>query len=254
MRCFTLNIRERASMDLYFLEGAKKRPLVIVVPGGGYVTVCDEEKTAIKYNAAGYHAAVLRYSVAPDLFPEALFDLAEAVAAVRNNSDTWKTDKVFLCGFSAGGHLCANLATLWNRSSLFGDRQDIRPDGCILMSAVLTKKLDHCRDFLDKLAVKDGYKDLVACDMMVNEGTPPAFMCGTYEDSLGNFRNSFYYAEALGKYNIPFELHIFPKGEHGAPQYDDTIWSLPPDRKPVQRGYRMIDLSVEWINEMCYNI
>ena len=85
MRCFKTDIRERASMDLYLLDGEDKRPLVIVVPGGGYVTVCDDEKTALQYNAAGFHAAVLKYSVAPDLFPEGLYDLAEAVSLARKN-------------------------------------------------------------------------------------------------------------------------------------------------------------------------
>ncbi|MBO7451925.1 MAG: hypothetical protein J6U54_16395, partial [Clostridiales bacterium] len=120
-----------------------------------------------------------------------------------------------------------------------------------LLSAVLTRRLKHCRDFLDALAVRDEYKELVGCDEMVNEGTPPAFLCGTYEDQLGNFENSIYYAEALGRHNIPFELHIFPKGEHGPPWCDETIWSMEPSDRSTFRDYRMIDLSIEWINEMC---
>lgn len=111
MRCFSEKIRENASLDLYLLDGVPARPMVIVVPGGGYVTVCDEEESAMQYSAAGFHAAVLKYSVVPHLFPEALFDLAEAVALMRKNLEEWKISKVVLCGYSAGGHLCANLAT-----------------------------------------------------------------------------------------------------------------------------------------------
>lgn len=251
MRCFKTDIRQKASMDLYLLDGEEKRPLVIVVPGGGYVTVCEDEMTALQYNAAGFHAAVLKYSVAPDLFPEGLYDLAEAISLARKNSEDWKVGKVIVCGHSAGGHLCANLATLWNDGRFFEKKDDHRPDGCILLSAVLTRRLKHCRDFLDALAVRDEYKELVGCDEMVNEGTPPAFLCGTYEDQLGNFENSIYYAEALGRHKIPFELHIFPKGEHGAPWCDETIWSMPPKDRSTFRDYRMIDLSIEWINEMC---
>lgn len=246
MKCFSTPIRDNASLDLYLLDGDQPRPMVIVVPGGGYVTVCEDEKTAMQYTAAGFHAAVLKYSVVPHLFPEALFDLAEAVSFVRQND---KVSKVVLCGFSAGGHLCANLATQWNNRELFGGRTDIRPDGTILLSAVLTKRLDHCRDFLDALAGKDEYKHLVACDDNVNDGTPPAFLYGTCEDQLGNFENALYYAQALGEHKIPFELHIFPKGDHGAPWCDETIWSLPPKESATRRNYRMIELSIEWINE-----
>jgi len=250
MRCFNEKIRDNASMDLYLLDGDQARPIVIVVPGGGYVTVCEEEQTAMQYTAAGFHAAVLKYSVVPNLFPEALFDLAAAVSLTRQNSDSWKINKVVLSGFSAGGHLCANLATQWNNESLFGKRTDIRPDGTILLSAVLTKKLEHCRVFLDALAGKDEYESLVACDENVNDGTPPAFLYGTYEDQLGNFENALFYAQALGEHKIPFELHIFPKGEHGAPWCDETIWSLPPTESATRRDYRMIALSIEWINEV----
>ena len=34
-----------------------------------------------------------------------------------------------------------------------------------------------------------------------------------------------YYGERLKKYNVPFELHIFLKGNHGAPWFDNVIWS-----------------------------
>ena len=254
MRNFRLNVRKEPTehdfmptMDVLLLDGDDQRPMVIVVPGGGYVTVCDDEKTMMQYSAAGFHTAILNYSVVPHLFPEALIDLAGAVRLIREHAEEWHVSHVILCGFSAGGHLCASLATLWNNEELLGDTKGLRPDGCILLSAVLTKKLDHCRDFLDALAGREEYKDLVACDEMVSDETPPAFLYGTYEDQLGNYENSLYYAEALGRHKIPFELHIFPKGEHGAPWCDETIWSLPHNSG---RNYHMIDLSIEWLNEI----
>ena len=84
MRSFQINVREKTTeygfmptLQLYLLDGQEKRPMVIVVPGGGYMTVSpDEEKTALQYNAAGFHAAVLNYCVDPQHSPNPQMNLA----------------------------------------------------------------------------------------------------------------------------------------------------------------------------------
>lgn len=68
MQCFRVNVRENATefwfmptLQLYLLDESEPRPIVIVVPGGGYEFVCvkeDGDKTALQYNAAGFRAAV----------------------------------------------------------------------------------------------------------------------------------------------------------------------------------------------------
>ena len=93
------------------LERNRKRPLVVVCPGGGYEG-CSEreaEPIALAFNSAGFHAVVVYYSL-KQLFPEALKDLSDSVCVVRDNAEKWRvdTDKVIVCGFSAGGHLCAS--------------------------------------------------------------------------------------------------------------------------------------------------
>ena len=60
-----------ASLTVYLRDAeevmpmAQARPLVLVVPGGGYSHVSPREgdPVAVRFLAAGYHAAVLRYSV-----------------------------------------------------------------------------------------------------------------------------------------------------------------------------------------------
>ena len=46
-----------------------ERPLILICPGGGYshVSVREGEFLALQFLAAGFHAAVLRYSVSPAL-------------------------------------------------------------------------------------------------------------------------------------------------------------------------------------------
>ena len=68
------------------------RPLVLVVPGGGYTHVSPREgdPVALQFAAAGYHTAVLTYSVgegAQNYRP--LRQLNEALALLRQNAGEW---------------------------------------------------------------------------------------------------------------------------------------------------------------------
>ena len=58
-----LTVSLRASLDA--MPAVKERPLVLVVPGGGYSHVSPREgdPVALQFAAAGYHTAVLTYSV-----------------------------------------------------------------------------------------------------------------------------------------------------------------------------------------------
>ena len=58
-------------------------------------------------------------------------------------------------------------------------------------------------------------------DDLVDEKTAPAFLWHTAEDNCVPVKNSLVYAEALAKYKIPFELHVFPYGAHGLSTCDD---------------------------------
>lgn len=264
MRYFSVNVRKEMTefefmptLQLYLLEeNDKLRPMVIVVPGGGYSTVCikqDGDKTALQYNASGFHAAVLDYCVEPHCFPEPQMDLALGIKLIRENAEEWgiQKDMIAVCGFSAGGHLCANLSTLWNNKRLFSLSEIqsgiYKPNATILCSAILTTKLLHGKSFLiDHIGGEHSETlELVSCNKQVNESTPPTFLYNTFEDKLTNVENVLYYTESLKKYGIPFEIHIFPK-DHGAPWCDDVIWSKP----AREREYNYLKLSIDWLKEL----
>ena len=107
-----------AAMYTYFLDLSKevpikKRPTVIVCPGGAYAFTSDREAEpiAMRFNAIGMNAVVVRYSVAPARFPTALLEVATAVKYVREEGVKYGCDpeKVFTIGFSAGGHFSRKL-------------------------------------------------------------------------------------------------------------------------------------------------
>ena len=85
-----LTVSLRASLDA--MPAVKQRPLVLVVPGGGYDHVSPREgdPVALQFAAAGYHTAVLTYSVgegAQNYRP--LRQLNEALALLRQNAGEW---------------------------------------------------------------------------------------------------------------------------------------------------------------------
>ena len=85
------------------LYDGRLRPLIIICPGGGYEMTSDREAEgiALKFMAMGYHAAVLRYSVKPAVYPTALLQLAATVKYFRENADKYyiDADKIIICGF-----------------------------------------------------------------------------------------------------------------------------------------------------------
>ena len=140
-----------ASLDAYILDSIsvcmdRKRPAVIICPGGGYCHLSDREgePVAMQFLGMGYHTFILHYSLAPDGFPYPQMELAMAVAMVRSLASEYPIDaeKIVVTGFSAGGHLACSLGAFWNQSFLYGplglNPDDIRPDGMILAYPVIS--------------------------------------------------------------------------------------------------------------------
>ena len=104
--------QETADLYTYILDNSvemrpdRKRPVIVICPGGGYTMTSDREAEpiAMQYLARGYHAVILRYSVAPARYPLALLQLAKSVAYLREHAEEFHIDtaKIILQGFSAG--------------------------------------------------------------------------------------------------------------------------------------------------------
>ena len=115
----------------------RPKPAVIICPGGGYscLSYAEGEPVARRFQAYGVQAFLLQYSIGK-IYPTVLRELACAVAHVRENANAYHVDpqSVFLCGFSAGGHLAASLAvhggSEWTTG--YGFPKHCMPDGLIL--------------------------------------------------------------------------------------------------------------------------
>lgn len=234
------------------------RPAVVICPGGGYEYVSEREGEAVamRFLAAGFHAFVLRYSVAPARFPTAVLELAETVKTVREHAAEWKIagDRIFILGFSAGGHLCGTLGTLWNHP-LFeralqytSGPKPWRPDGMLLCYPVLTMgKFTHAGSRANLLGEQPSGEmlRLLSLETQVNETAVPAFLWHTADDGVVPVENSLQYAAALRKAGVPFELHVYQTGPHGLSLCDETTSYTENLKVPDAAGW--VNLAIAWI-------
>lgn len=203
----------------------RKRPMVVICPGGGYemLSTREAEAVAIKMNSFGYNACVVWYSLAPMSFPAAFLDLCEAVKYVRSHSEEWHVDtnKVIIAGFSAGGHLAASLGVYWNSplvsKYLPYSAQEVKPDGLLLSYPVITTgKYTHEGSIKNVLGdTKEYSEEDVRLEDHVTSSVPPVFMWHTDEDGCVPLENSLSFALACRKNKVPLEYHVFRRGGHG---------------------------------------
>ena len=225
---------------------AMERPLVLVVPGGGYshVSAREGDPVALQFAAAGYHTAVLRYAVGDDAahgLP--LRQLAAAIGLVRQNAAQWHVlpDKIAVCGFSAGGHLALSGAVL----AVPGLPDPPRPDAVILGYPVITAGEYAHRGSFVRLSGSEDPADhqKFTLEDRITPDTPPVFVWHTMEDATVPVENTLLLLAALRKNRVPCEVHLFEKGVHGT-----SVSTAEVDAASAHRAH-WVQLAVEWLND-----
>ena len=234
------------------LDTRTERPLILVVPGGGYAYTSNREAEpiALRFLAAGFHAAVLRYSCAPSVWPTAAVELAWCVREVRRRAAEWGVDphRVFVIGFSAGGHLACTLGTLWKEAplSLPGDGVSCRPDAQVLCYPVITLGAFTHAGSRDNLTGGDAaLAGALSLEKRVTAEVPPTFLWHTAADGAVPVENSLLYAAALRRCGVPFEMHIYERGSHGLATADEETSRDPAQILPEVQTW--IDLAVRFL-------
>ncbi|MDE6433768.1 MAG: alpha/beta hydrolase [Lachnospiraceae bacterium] len=231
-----------AHLNVYLIENSdelwiKEHPLVLLCPGGGYERTSDREADplAFRFLAMGYHVAILRYSCAPAVYPTALLELAWSMKMLHEKAAEWHVakDRIVVAGCSAGGHLAASLGMFWHEEWLAkktGCRaEDLKPAGMLLCYPVITSgKLAHRGSFEALLAGQytEEMLERVSLEKQVSEYTPPAFLWHTYTDDCVPVENSLLLIEAMKRYQIPVEFHMYPTGGHGLSAADESSMDM----------------------------
>lgn len=248
-------------LDPISVAPERRRPAVIICPGGGYEHLSDREgePVAMQFLSMGCHAFVLHYSLAPDVFPYPQMELAYAVSLVRSHAAEWLVDpeKIIVCGFSAGGHLACSLGAYWNQEFLYKPLnltpEDIRPDGMLLGYPVITSgPFCHSGSFLNLLgseAENETLRRLVSLEHQVGPHTPRTFLWHTSTDNAVPVKNSYLLADALTEHGVNVEMHIYPAGCHGLSLATSEV-SGDDGRYIVPQCQNWISLAKTWLEHL----
>ncbi|WP_077617954.1 alpha/beta hydrolase [Bacillus sinesaloumensis] len=256
---------ENAILHTYLLDNSpsidaeRKRPMIVICPGGGYQFTSDREAepVAIQLLSQGFHTCILRYSVAPAVFPTSLCQLASVVGMIRENADKWNVDseKIIVMGFSAGGHLSASLGVFWNNEFLVEQlpytNEQMKPNGLILSYPVISSgEHAHEGSFKALLGEQHEQADLleyVSLEKQVSHETPPTFLWHTGTDASVPVENSMVFAQALLKNKVPMELHIYPEGAHGLSLGTEETQAKGKDSHIQPEVVNWIEMAGRWV-------
>lgn len=262
MEIQTVKIGKTARLTAYVPDPAigyqvyRRRPGILLAPGGAYLMHATREKegVALEFVARGYDVFVLEYSVGfssrevketkvdrldtDHRFPLPLLELFEAIHVVKREADAWNVDpdRLFLMGFSAGGHLCGSAGVFWNDPQYVGQLSftpqgdELRAAGMVLGYPMLNASPDPALEIdrpgtLDAALVKEfmyrtqtpSREQIDALDLTKHVGgdTIPTFLWHSIDDPVVDAKDSTRFVLALQEAGIECEYHLFDHGGHG---------------------------------------
>ncbi|MGW8368807.1 MAG: alpha/beta hydrolase [Gammaproteobacteria bacterium] len=204
---------------------------VMVLPGGGYQrVVMDKEGYEFGRWLAGrgFTAFVLFYRLPGDGWeagPDvALSDGQRALRIIRHRAREFEVDpeRIAVAGFSAGGHLCADLATRFQAKTYARvDDADMsaRPLLAALVYPVVSMSgpIAHegSREHLLRGVRNPSLERKYSPQHNVSKNTPPCFLVHAEDDTSVPVENTLEFRAALRARDVPVETHIFAQGGHG---------------------------------------
>lgn len=214
----------RPTMTVYRPKGKNTGVAMVVFPGGGYsILAIDLEGTEVCdwLVSRGMTCVLLKYRV-PDSGPAyhesckcnivpkaetALEDAQRTVGLVRYHSKEWGIDphKIGVVGFSAGGHMVANISTHWQ--TRIYKRVDAADDVSCRPDFAIGVYPGHMMEHITRPWELNP-------TLPVNAQTPPTFLVMAEDDHVDGVKQALTYYIALLKAGVPTEMHLYAKGGH----------------------------------------
>lgn len=228
----------------YFLD-SKSRDTFLIFPGGAYQRTSPREATPVarRVNQIKKHAAVYEYRRELIRYPEILDDAIEQISGFMKDS---RIRRLFLMGFSAGGHLA--LLVMETQPAWFR--------GGILAYPVVTGKADFCHaPSINNLLGDDcsnERREEISLEDHVPDNCPPMFLFHTVDDGVVPIENSLFLIQSLRRKNIPVEAHLYPHGQHGVSLADESTAFTDKNPKEFAKENQHLsgwfDLMIAWLD------
>lgn len=244
--------------------GTLTRDAILVIPGGGYGWICSEregEPIAHAFLARGLNSFVLHYSVGKKAkFPQPLIEASAAVKHIKDHAQEYhiNPNRVFACGFSAGGHLCASLGTLWHLPEVcegagipYGSNKiaGMLPIYPVISALVPGTHMPSFYNILGTNTPSQQELEQYSLELRVDEHTVPAFLMHTASDPVVSVENTLCFSQALSRRKIPFEVHIYPQGPHGIALANKLTACGNPDQINPSAA-KWVDQALEWMQSI----
>lgn len=210
----------------------KKRPAMLVLPGGAYHSIAQREgePIALRFAAMGYQTFILHYSL--DSFgDDAYQDALRAISLIRENAEDWHIDpsKVAVSGFSAGGNLA-----VWLAIGSIADAPEQRPDALVLGYPVVTACTVCTGKVFDALSDDVSHKTW--------QKMPPCFLWTTQQDELVDPSALAKFWLKLTEAGVDAEMHLYQNGKHGYATADLATG------RPDSQAASWLPLCIQWLN------
>lgn len=223
--------RHNVELTPYIAPGSGNAA-VIVCPGGSYLwhdMQSEGRRVAEWLRDNGISAFVLRYRVAGSMafitryryilrgtrYPDALDDLQQALACVRNRAEEWGIDpsRVGAMGFSAGGHLVMSAAELLPAAERPAFVAPIYP--VVTMTDECVHKRSRRALLGDSRKRNRQLRDSLSLEKHVPADCPPVFLVNCKDDPIVKYRNSELLDSALTAQGVPHLYIQYATGGHG---------------------------------------
>ena len=205
---------------------------VLITPGGGYKwVVVDKEgyEMARWLSARGFTVFVLFYRLPGEGWAAgadvALCDAQRAMRLIRHRAREFgiDPDRIAAMGFSAGGHVCADLATRFSHVTYDpvdkADALSARPMLAAPIYPVISMSAPHAhagsREKLIGAQASSAREQAHSPHLHVPADAPPTFLLHAEDDDVVPVENTLMLRAALRAKNIPVETHLFTHGGHG---------------------------------------
>lgn len=209
---------------------------VVICPGGGYGgLVVDGEGHGIArwLNLHGIAGIVLEYRLPRGRAAVPSLDASQAIRLTRQHAAEWKIDpnRIGIIGFSAGGHLAATAATLYDNGNPLAEHAinafSSRPDFVMLIYPVIDMGESAHGGSKTNLLGPEPTAELMqrfSPQLQVTEASPPAFLAHAVDDTVVPIAQSELFYDAYKAKGVQALLLRLPDGGHGLNGYKGSSW------------------------------